>query len=139
MSDQRATISAGFQVETPAVFVRWGTPLADVHKLLAELGASFTDGIVQLKGTALGGLECSMLLHGSREGGSAMRDRLTMISFWKRGDFRVTFDDIQVHLEDTFGPPTETIPGNDDWPAEYKWVLGDIVIGHYADDKGTGP
>jgi hypothetical protein len=76
-------------------------------------------------------------LHGSRGfGQSAMRERLTMISFWKQGEFRATFDEIQAHLESTFGPPQETIPGKDDWPAEYKWVLDDVVIGHYTDDKG---
>jgi hypothetical protein len=61
-----------------------------------------------------------------------------MVSFWKQGDFRVVFDEIQSHLETTFGPPHETIPGSGGWPAEYKWVLDDVVIGHYTDDKG-GP
>ncbi|MGH7437262.1 MAG: hypothetical protein ACRENE_16420, partial [Polyangiaceae bacterium] len=89
--------------------------------------------------TVLNGLDCNVLLHGPRTfGQDSLRERLTMVSFWKRGDFRATFDEIQRHLELTFGPPLETIPGSDDWPAEYKWVLGDVVVGHYTDDKG-GP
>ena len=108
--------------------------------MLSPNVVSYRDAIVQVKGTVLGGLECGMLIHGSRGyGQSAMRERFTMVSFSKQGAFRIIFDEIQAHLESTFGPPHETIPGNEDWPGEYKWILHDVVIGHYADDKGTGP
>ncbi len=139
MTDQRKTIATGFQVEQPFVFLLWGTPLSQVRDMLSAYVASFRDSIVDATGIALNGFECSMLLHGDRAyGQSTMRERLTMISFWKQGEFRAIFDEIQAHLETAFGPPHERIPGSDDWPAEYKWVLDDVIVGHYTDGKG-GP
>ncbi len=140
MNDQRSTIARGFRVERPAAFLAWATPLVQVHDMLSGYVHAFRDGIIDAQCTVLDGLECSLLLHGPRgHGPAATADRLTMISFWKQGDFRATFDEMQSHLERTFGPPHETIPGGPDWPAEYKWVIDDVVIGHYAGDKGTGP
>jgi hypothetical protein len=140
MSDQSKTIGSGFQIELPAVFLSWGTPLVNAREALSAQIVSFRSGGLSATCTVLNGLECRILLYGSQGfEPSSMHERLTMIRFWRQGEFRATFDDIQRHLEMTFGPPHETIPGSDDWPAEYKWVIGDVVVGHYADDKGTGP
>ncbi|MDP9151195.1 MAG: hypothetical protein M3O36_14805 [Myxococcota bacterium] len=140
MIDQRQTIATGFQVEQPSALLSWGATLTDVRDLLSTSVQAFRDGIVSAACTVLNGLDCKVLLHGPRGfGQDSMRDRLTMVSFWKQGDFQATFDEIQLHLELTFGPPHATIPGGDAWPAEYKWVIGDVIVSHYADDKGAGP
>jgi hypothetical protein len=136
-SDQRATLGKGFQIEEPFVFLPWGAPLVQICELLSVHVVSFRDSIVNASGTVLNGLQCSMLLHGTRSyGQSATRERLAMISFWKQGDFRATFDEIQGHLERTFGPPEETLPGGNGGPADCKWVLHGVVIAHYVEDRG---
>jgi hypothetical protein len=77
-----------------------------------------------------------MLLHGTRDEQSAMREQLTMISFWTQGEFRTAFDEVQLHLEQTFGRPQEIIPKKGEATGEYLWVLGDVFVGHYT---GSGP
>jgi hypothetical protein len=134
MIDQRTTIGTGFQVEDPLVFLPWGSPLSDVRDKLSTHLKLFKHEVVQTECcTVLGGLRCSMLLHGTREEGEvAMRERLTMISFWKQGEFRAIFDQLQVHLVQTFGAPQEVIRKKGEDPGQYLWILGDVVVGHYA-------
>ena len=39
----------------------------------------------------------------------------------------------QEHLVRTFGPPTFSSSSSPDWPGEYKWELGDVLIDHHME------
>jgi hypothetical protein len=138
MPDQRQSIGRDFQVDVPDVLLAWGTPLARLREGLAEHVVEEPSGILRLECEALSGLRCRIWLMPEPPNYGKAGVVLTRLMFWRPGPFEESFPDMQAHLEATFGPPLETIPGNNGWYGEHKWIIDGVIVGHYADDKG-GP
>jgi hypothetical protein len=137
MLDQRASIGNGFQVEKPDVFLAWGTPIPQLlERLAGHVVEQAAGGLLMANCEVLNGLQCRMWIHPEPPYYAAEGTAMTRLSFWCPGDVEASFRTIQKHLEMTFGGPTETIPGADGCPGEYKWLLDGVIIGHYVNEKG---
>jgi hypothetical protein len=130
------TLSDGFQIEDPEVFVPWGADEATLRALLPPGIRTVTTGYFTIDCTSLTGLRHVLGLHMTpREGG-----RLHELEFF-RMDAHDSSDDQQTlaqsfgvwqhHLQLSFGSPTATAAGDMDLPS-YVWEVGEATVRHFC-------
>jgi hypothetical protein len=124
-------ISEGFGLEQPPVLLRWGASEEELCALLPE-ARRVASGCLGSSGVSLGGLTNLVGLYlRPKEGGGLAEISLARTDYrdWLNADFVVSFNDFQSHLEATFGPSTETRPG-DLGTTSHLWRIGGVVIVH---------
>ena len=124
-------ISAGFQVEQPAVFVPWGITPAQLLDLAGGL-TEVTRGYYTARCVSLGGLSHQLGFHFY----PAVGGRLTELEFFQvfATPLSESFETFQLHLEATFGPPKQTEAGSAGFPA-HTWRFRRVRIVHSVFDR----
>lgn len=133
-------ITKGFQIEQPQIFVPWGIARADLESLLRGSDLERTDdgGLRLSRCKALGGLDLRLRFTFDRFTGALRRisPTLGVTRFRVRHSrdkirfipLEVLFDEIQAHLEATFGPSSTTSPG--EGFTNYTWLFPGVRIEH---------
>lgn len=124
---------AGFQLETPNVFVPWGVSESQLQSLLGEHGLKqVTHGYYTLSCVSLGGLSHQLGFHfHPRHHGT-----LNELEFFRRSyeDLKASFDEFQKHFEQFFGKPSIELSKTDGFPG-FTWSLNGVQIVHYVIDR----
>jgi len=128
-------VSKGFQIESPSVFVPWGISEAELLTLVAVTNPKkVTDGYYTIKCVSLTGLQHMLGFHFlPRVGGGLVEFEFFRDNYPDYPDLSRSFSEFQVHLEATFGPPTEELGTQ-----SCAWVFGLFVLNHYI-QEGFGP
>ena len=123
-------ISKGFQIEEPNVFVPWGTPEAQFQQRFEGLQLRrLSDGYLTTHCTSLSGLSLELGFLFNRTG------QLLEIQFLCSScpDLNTSYEVFQRHLEETFGSPTLTSPGDEGYP-DHTWTFPGVVVRHYVSE-----
>lgn len=138
-------IAKGFQIEQPLVFIPWGVPAEEIESLFsgAVLERCTGDGFLLDSCKGLGGLDlrlkfrfdrasgalCEIVL-GSRKTGFKVRHSRNKM---RHIPTEVLYDQLQAHLEATFGAPTASSPGDGsvEFP-DHTWLFQGVRIEHCA-------
>lgn len=121
----------GFAIEEPAVIVPWGATEDDILALLAPASPRrVTRGYITARVRVLGGLDCMLGFHYRNAG------RLSELEFFRAAPSlqRDSFDEFQRHVEQAFGPPSQTAEGDAGFPS-HQWRLPGARIVHYVFDR----
>lgn len=126
-------IQMGFQIETPAQFVPWGTSEHELIDLLGNLNLrKVTHGYYTIPCATLGGLQLHIGFHFEpRHNG-----KLNELEFFRpmAMDLGESFREFQAHLERLFGETPKRTNGTVGFPA-FRWVKDDCEIFHYVFDR----
>lgn len=138
-------IAKGFQIEQPLIFVPWGVPAEAIESLFPRgvLERCAGDGFLLDSCKGLGGLDlrlvfrfdtasgalCEIVL-GSRKTGFKVRHSRNKM---RHIPIEVLYDQLQAHLEATFGPPAASSPGEGsvEFP-DHIWLFRGVRIEHCA-------
>jgi hypothetical protein len=133
-------IAKGFQIEQPRIFVPWGITKAGFESLFrgSDLERG-TNGVPYLgRCKALCGLDLRLSFRFDPLSGALCRIRPTLRTTWFRVrhsrdkirsiPLEVQFDEIQAHLEATFGPSSTASPG--EGFTNYTWLFPGVRIEH---------
>jgi len=125
-------LARGFEIESPSAFVPWGIDERELLDLLPAELRHVTDGYYTMRCTSLTGLEHMLGFHFDPR----IDGRLVELEFFRRAypDLAASFDEFQRHLELTFGPPDESLPG-DEGMLSYRWLRGPAQIRHFVFDR----
>jgi hypothetical protein len=126
-------LSAGFQVESPDVFVPWGISERALLRLLPITPEHVTSGYYVIDCTSLGGLAHALGFHFKR----GIRPRLVELEFFRRSypDLGASFAEFQHHLEATFGLPTSREPGLGSGFPRFSWRQDHALVRHFVMDR----
>jgi hypothetical protein len=124
-------LARGFEIEDPPVVVPWGSTEDEVRLLLPSL-REVTPGYLTGEVVSLRGLRHMLGFHFQPRN----RGRLVELELYRSSylDLQASFAEFQRHLEATFGPPQESRPAGDGFPA-YGWKVGRTTIRHYVFDR----
>jgi hypothetical protein len=122
-------LSAGFEIENPAVFVPWGICEDELRDLLPTEAHHVTDGYYVIDCSSLSGLDHALGFHFRPQHEGKLRE----LEFFRRvyPDTRASFEEFQEHLVSTFGPPGTAAEGEAGLP-NYTWRIGVAWIRHYV-------
>jgi hypothetical protein len=126
-------IVKGFQVERPNVFVEWGISKSRLEQLFqtSDLRPVANDYYVA-SCTSLKGLSHELGFHFDPR---PERGLVELEFFGIVGsDIDSSFQEFQSHLVKTFGHPTETKSGTEDYPT-YIWDFEGVNIAHYVQER----
>jgi hypothetical protein len=128
-------ITSGYQVEQPNVLVPWDISQKQLQELFQGSELQGTKGFFSIRCTSLCGLSHFLNFRFSSSDG-------VLYAFELSGNggssLEASFPKFQKHLEATFGPPTETSPGElEDFPSQI-WRIKDVQIIH-AIQEHFGP
>jgi hypothetical protein len=120
-------ISKGFQIQEPAVFVPWDTTEAQFEHTFERLHLRrVTNGYYTTHCVSLSGLSLDLGFHFNSRGLVEFEFYCSFVP-----DLDTSYEVFQRHLEETFGPPTLTSPGDEGYP-EHKWTFLGVEILHYV-------
>jgi hypothetical protein len=122
-------LSKGFQIEEPNVFVPWDTPESQFHQRFERLQLrQLSKGYLSTHCTSLSGLSLELGFLFYPEG-------LVELQFFCSScpDLDTSYDVFQRHLEETFGPPTLTSPGDEGY-LSHSWTFPGVEIRHYVQE-----
>jgi hypothetical protein len=123
-------LSRGFQIEEPNVFVPWDTTEAQFQQTFGRLHLRQQNhGYYDTHCTALSGLSLELGFLFNWKG------QLVELQFLcrSRPDLDTSYEVFQRHLEETFGPPTLTSPGDEGYP-DHTWTFPGVEIRHYVSE-----
>jgi hypothetical protein len=125
-------IAKGFDLERPLVQLRWGASEEELRVLLPA-ARQVAPGYVVSDCESMG---CSshrigLHLNPKDDGGSLVEIEIFRADYsnWLDADWVVSFNDFETRLEATFGPSTETRPG-DLGTTSHLWRVDGVVIVH---------
>jgi hypothetical protein len=125
-------LSKGFHIEEPDVFVPWETPETQFKQGFKGLQLRrVTDGYFTTRCTSLSGLSHELGFHFyPRHTGNG---RLLEFEFFRSSfpDLASSYQGFQHHLEQTFGPPTSTVPGSEGY-LSHTWNFPGAEIVHFV-------
>lgn len=125
-------VSKGFQIEEPRVFVPWDTfesqfqnGFEGLHLRLVTQGY-FTTHCISIKG-----LSHELGFHFYPR----VNGRLVELEFFcsPYSELAASYKEFQCHLEQTFGPPTTTVPGSEGYPS-HTWLPTGAEVVHYVQE-----
>jgi len=126
-------LSKGFQIEQPDVFVPWNITEDRFQEAFRSLDLRrVTDGYLVAHCTSLGGLSHELGFHFYPRGSG----RLSELEFFcvSNIDLSVSYQQLQRHLENTFGPATVTAPGQDGY-LSHTWSFAGAEIVHFVQER----
>jgi hypothetical protein len=128
-------ITSGFQLEQPQVLVRWGISEKQLQELFQGSELHGTNGFFFIHCTSLGGLSHNLNFRFSPRNGALYAFELSGNG---GGSLEASYRKFQNHLETSFGPPTETSPGELEGFPSQTWRIKDVQIIH-AIQEHFGP
>lgn len=139
------SLDEGFPLEDPPVLIPWGLSQNDLRELFDEYDLrQIALDTYEIECTAFNGLRLKLYIHFDER---RYRDKKYTLSFLRvdHGNVHEDFEEFQRHLEETFGTPTTTAPGEDGFPY-HRWELGVYDASHVVIDRhgyhhsiGIGP
>lgn len=127
-------LSKGFQIEEPNVLVPWDTLETQFQQGFKGLRLRrVTNGYFTTHCTSLSGLSHDLGFHFyPRHTGNG---RLLEFEFFCRSfrDLDASYQGFQRHLEETFGPPSATVPGSEGY-LSHTWNFPGAEIVHYVQE-----
>ena len=125
-------VSKGFQIELPSVFIPWSISEADLLARIAVANPKkITAGYYTIKCVSLSGLRHMLGFHFlPRVGGRLVEFEFFRDNYPDYPDLSESFSEFQVHLETTFGPPTEGFGTQN-----CAWSFGVFVLNHFIQER----
>jgi hypothetical protein len=128
-------ITSGYQLEQPQVLVCWGISEEQLQELFQGSELHGTKGFFFIRCTSLCGLSHNLNFRFSPRDGALYAFELSGNG---GGSLEASYRKFQNHLEITFGPPTETAPGEEEGFPSQIWRIKDVQIIH-AVQEHFGP
>jgi hypothetical protein len=126
-------ISKGFHIEQPKIFVPWKISETELKQLFdGQSLRHITHGYFTTPCTSLNGLSHELGFHFHPRGEGVLIE----FEFFRKSymDQAASFQGFQSHLEMTFGQPTTTTPGTENFPS-HTWQLSGVQIAHFIIDR----
>ena len=126
-------ISQGFQIEQPDLFIPWKISETELERLFeGQQLRHVTQGYFTTHCASLGGLSHELGFHFHPRGGGALIE----FEFFRTSyaDQSNSYQEFQLHLEQTFGQPERTTPGSVGFPS-HTWQLTGAEIVHFVYDR----
>lgn len=128
-------ITIGYQLEQPNVLVPWGISQKHLQELFQGSELQGMKGFLSIRCTSLCGLSHFLNFRFSPRDGALYAFELSGNG---GGSLEASYRKFQNHLETTFGPPTETSPGELEDFLSQIWRINDVQIIH-AIQEHFGP
>jgi hypothetical protein len=124
-------LADGYLVEIPPVLIPWGVGVAEIELLLPGT-RRVTDGYLTLEVVSLGGLAHVLGFHFEPR----IAGRLVELELFSRSSAgpSATYESFERHLEETFGAPTTTLPGDVGFP-EQRWDFAGVGVIHLVRER----
>ena len=121
-------LAEGFQIEEPAVFVRWGITEPELLNTLTVEPHHVTAGYYVIDCISLSGLHHALGFHFRPDEDGRLRE----LEFFRRRypDLTESYNEFQRHLVAAFGAPATQSPGDEGFP-NCTWQSGGATIRHY--------
>jgi hypothetical protein len=131
------SITQGFQIEQPSVFIPWGVSERGLRGLLASSKLrQITKGHYSISCVSLGGLAHELDFHFKPR----LNGELSELELRLRDtcDHAASFKRLQKHVESYFGVPTETKHVRQVFPEySYTWKIKGIIIEHHVINRNS--
>jgi hypothetical protein len=123
----------GFTIDNPPIMVPWRLSQRKLVQLLKPHGlCEVARGYYTLKCTALSGLSLQLGFH--FESGSPNAKFWLELFRERSTSLEESYQELQRHLEETFGPPTQTDAGEEGFPT-HCWDIDNFLVGHMVNER----
>jgi hypothetical protein len=126
-------LRAGYQIEDPDVFVRWGITEVQLQALLPA-AVHVTTGYFAIDCISLSGLSHALGFHFYPSRNGVLYELRLFRRSSSRVDLAESFHEFQEHLEATLGPPMRRSAAVEGF-ARYGWQFGDVSVRHLVFDR----